>query len=480
MTNADRVAVPLQPDTGTDNGNDSQALDEHEALIQFVYMAPIGLAQLRADGEIVMINPLCAQLLMPLCPDGQLDNLFTVLQGLAPDLPHRVRAFTQPSGSVCDALQLPLHVLRSGRPGAKQQQQVLSLSLLKLDDDRVMAVLSDITQSVQRERQLRRNQAWMASLTHGLTDYALVSLDPCGQIDDWNPSIGRVTGFDQQATVGRSMQLFYPPQATSHARLLDRLHEADQTGWSLDEGWQVRADGSRFWGSCLIAPLQPPLESPAIDGAEADPASHGYSLIIQDISDRREAAEALRQSICCDHLTGLANRRAFYDAAELEVQRWQRMPRPLSVLMIDADHFKAINDRHGHDAGDLVLRALAEGLAAGFRGMDLVARIGGEEFVVLLPGTPLETANLLAHRVAAQLSQIRVAVGASDCRQEIGCTVSIGAATMEAGVDGVGGLLKRADQALYAAKSMGRNRVECFAALDPALEALPHRLAEAV
>ncbi|MEO5732060.1 MAG: diguanylate cyclase [Rubrivivax sp.] len=479
MTTAEPVAAPLHPDTGTDNGKNPQALDDHEALIQFVYLAPIGLAQLRADGEIVMINPLCAQLLMPLCPDGQLANLFTALQGLVPDLPHRVRAFTQPNGSICDAQQLPLHVLRSGRPGAKQQPQVLSLSLLKLDDDRLMAVLSDITQSVQRERQLRRNQAWMASLTHGLTDYALVSLDPCGQIDDWNPSIGRVTGFDQQATVGQSLQLFYPPQATSHARLLDRLHEADETGWSLDEGWRVRADGSRFWGSCLIAPLQPP-EAPAIDGAEADPPSHGYSLIIQDISDRREAAEALRQSICCDHLTGLANRRAFYDAAELEVQRWHRMPRPLSVLMIDADHFKAINDRHGHDAGDAVLRALADGLAAGFRGMDVVARIGGEEFVVLLPGTTLAAANMLAQRVATQLSQIRVVVGEGQGRQEIGFTVSIGAANMDAGVDGVGGLLKRADQALYAAKSLGRNRVECFAAPPIATELQPRHLAEEV
>ncbi|MDQ2778908.1 MAG: sensor domain-containing diguanylate cyclase [Pseudomonadota bacterium] len=433
--------------------------DEYEALIQFLYMAPVGLMQTRLDGEILMVNPLCAQLLLPLSSEAQLSNLFEALAGIAPDLRQRVQSFEPAQGSICDALQLPVQVPQPGR----QQALVLSLTLLKLDSERLMAVLCDVTQSVQRERELRRSQAWLNSLAAGLTDYALVPLDAQGCVDEWNPSIGRVTGYSAEQTLNRSMQMFFPQDCISEARMQDRLHEADGNGWSMDEGWRVRADGSRFWGSCLIAPLQAP--EPSIGGYSA-PAERAYSLIIQDISERRGATEALRQSVACDHLTGLANRRAFFEAAELEVLRWQRAPRPLSLLMLDADHFKRINDQLGHAAGDAVLKTLAGRLAANFRGMDVVGRIGGEEFAVLLPGTPLDRARAVAERLCASLTQDRIAYEGDD----IGLTVSVGVATMEPGVDGINALLGRADLAMYQAKAAGRNRVVCWS---PAMVTTP-------
>lgn len=423
--------------------------DEYEALLQFLYMAPVGLVQTRLDGDIVMINPLSAQLLLPLSPQGQLSNLFDALERLAPDLRHRAQGFDAAHGTICDALQLPVQLVQPGR----QKALVLSLTLLKLDGDRLMAVLNDITQSVERDRALRRSQAWINSLAVGLTDYALVPLDDEGRIESWNPSIGRVTGHSAEQTLDRDMQIFFAKDCISGTRVQDRLREADSNGWSLDEGWLQQADGSRFWGSCLIAPLQPPEPGP--DQAAPAPEARAYSLIIQDISDRRGAAEALRLSMSCDHLTGLANRRAFFEAAELERLRWQRAPRPVSVLMLDVDHFKRINDLHGHAAGDAVLKALAGRMAASFRGMDTVARIGGEEFVVLLPGTPVDDALAVAERLRASLS--RTAVDFEGCSIE--CTVSIGVAAMAADDDGVNGLVRRADQAMYAAKHAGRNRV---------------------
>lgn len=421
---------------------------EYEALIQFLYMAPIGLVQARTDGEIIMVNPLCAQLLMPLSRNGELANLFTALEGLAPDLRHRVQAFESMHGMICEALHLQINAGTQGR----KESQILSLSLLKLDSERLMAVLSDVTESVKRERELRQSQAWINTIVTGLVDYALVPLDECGRLQSWNASIGRVTGFEHDEVVGQDYSLFYPPDSMSADRVLDRLHEADKSGWSLDEGWRMHSDGTRYWGSCLIAPLHAPEETQSEDRA--------YSLIIRDVSDRREATEALRRSVSCDHLTGLANRRAFFDGAELELQRWKRAPRPLSVVMIDADHFKRINDMHGHAAGDAVLRHLAAGMSATFRAIDIVARLGGEEFVALLPGTTVEGAEAVALRLCRSIAAQSVEVDGTPIRY----TVSMGIATMEDGVEDINALIRRADVAMYAAKSNGRNRVERWCA----------------
>lgn len=418
--------------------------EEHEALLQFLYNVPVGLAQIRLDGEIVMVNSLCSQLLMPLSVDGQLSNLFTALESLAPDLLNRTRDFADAHGTICDNVQLFI----LANPPHRMKEQILSLSLLKLDEERLMAVMSDVTTSVRRERDLRQSQAWMNTIANGLTDYALMSVDDEGRICGWNPSIGRVTGFDCAAVVGHSYGMFYPAGGLPADRVLDRLHEADRNGWSMDEGWRVRADGSRFWGSCLIAPAQ--------TADEVQPEHQTYSLILRDFSDHREAAEAARQSVSCDHLTGLANRRAFFEAAALEMQRWTRLPRPLSIMMIDADHFKRINDTYGHIAGDAVLRHLAAALSANFRTVDVVARIGGEEFIALLPGATLEMAESVAHRVCRCLDSQSVEVEGTPIRY----TVSIGVATMDADAADINGLIKRADAAMYAAKANGRNRVE--------------------
>lgn len=422
--------------------------EEHEALLQFLYMAPVGLVQTLHNGEVLMINPLCAQLLMPLSHDASLSNLFTALGDAAPDLSHRVAQFDAPHGLVCDSLQIQL---RSGSSG-ERAPRILSLTLMKLDAERLMGLLSDVTQSVKRDRELRQSQAWIHSIVTGISDYALLSLDEQGRVRDWSPDVERVTGYSRAATVGQSFARFYPVDAAPAGRLQDRLHEADATGWSLDEGWRLRADGSRYWGSCLIAPLHDP-------GAQQSDA-RAYSLILRDISDRRAANEEMRRSLTCDHLTGLLNRRAFFDAAELELQRWERSPRPLALVMVDADHFKQVNDSYGHAAGDAVLRHLAAGMCATFRAMDLIARMGGEEFVVLLPDTTAEGAQSVAARLCRRIASQHVDVEG----QQIGYTVSAGVATMDPGVAGIEGLLKRADEALYRAKAAGRNRVALWRA----------------
>ena len=428
----------------------TQLASEHEALMQFLYLAPVGLVQAGIDGEIVMINPISAQLLMPLQRDGNLVNLFTALESVAPELRHLCATFARPSGLVCDGLHIHLN---AGAGRHARQPQVLSLSLLKLDGERLMAVLSDVSEQVRRERQLRQNDAWLNALLTSITDYALVGLDRAGRVTEWNETIGRVTGHGE-AVVGNPYSLFYPEDATTTDQVQDRLREADQNGWSLDEGPRLRADGSEFWGSTMISPMPDREEGPE------EPGEPAYCMVVRDISDKRDAIEHRRKSVYSDHLTGVANRRAFFEAAELELNRNRRAPRATALILIDADHFKHVNDRHGHPGGDAVLRQLGRLLAGTFRQVDVVARIGGEEFAVLLPSSTLEGAAAVAERLRLQVAAQPVLFEG----KQIEYTISAGVAASAGEAVTLDALMKQADQALYAAKANGRNRVERWTA----------------
>lgn len=428
---------------------------EYEALLQFLYLAPVGLVQLAADGAIQMLNPLSAQLLMPLSRDGGLTNLFEALAPVAPDLRSQCGSFAALQGQVCDAIRLYLHADdHGGGP------QVMSLSIVKLNADRLMAVLTDVTVQDRRERQLRKTDAWLNAIITNITDYALVSLDRRGRVESWNESIQRVTGYDSAAIQGQPYARFYPDGATTEAQQLDRLREADENGWTLDEGLRLRADGSEFWGSAMISPL--PLrgdeDGPAgAPSADDDPA---YCMIIRDISDCRDASENLRMATYSDHLTGLSNRRAFFEAADLELTRRKKAVRPVALIVIDADHFKAINDRYGHPAGDAVLVHLAQAMRGVCRQVDVLARIGGEEFAIILPSVALDDALAIAERLRAAVA----AAPAMYAQQPIAYSISLGVAVMDDALAGFDDLVKRADEALYAAKRGGRNRVAAWAA----------------
>ncbi|QJE01772.1 GGDEF domain-containing protein [Massilia forsythiae] len=168
-----------------------------------------------------------------------------------------------------------------------------------------------------------------------------------------------------------------------------------------------------------------------------------------------------------DHLTGAPSRRAFFAAAERERAHAARTQAPMSLLLFDVDHFKRINDTHGHAAGDRVLVEIVARTGALLRSRDLGGRLGGEEFAVLLPATAADTALHTAERLRAALQCVAhdpsVERGADDAAAAIGYTVSIGVATLAPG-ETVADLLSRADTALYAAKAAGRNRVMAAAA----------------
>ena len=168
------------------------------------------------------------------------------------------------------------------------------------------------------------------------------------------------------------------------------------------------------------------------------------------------ALEQIRQLATHDDLTGLLNRRAMLDRMQLEQHRSLRSGSPLLIAQLDIDHFKAVNDTHGHAAGDLVLQSFADTVRRNVRDTDVLARWGGEEFVLLLCDTPAADAVALMERLrqAVQAMQVPVPQGGGP----ITVTVSIGLAR-HTPADPLAGTLERADQALYAAKAGGRNRV---------------------
>jgi diguanylate cyclase (GGDEF)-like protein len=156
-----------------------------------------------------------------------------------------------------------------------------------------------------------------------------------------------------------------------------------------------------------------------------------------------------------DMLSGLFNRRHFLELADAEWSRFDRYERPLSLMMLDIDLFKTVNDRYGHDVGDQAIAHVAAICRDSKRVPDIVARVGGEEFGVLLPETSLDGAALVAERLRQAIAEIPLVVAGAP----IGLTVSIGVAEADARMDGVRALMKEADEALYRAKRGGRNRV---------------------
>ncbi len=177
----------------------------------------------------------------------------------------------------------------------------------------------------------------------------------------------------------------------------------------------------------------------------------------------REQKLAAEREARIDSLTGLFNRRAFMEKAEEEIVRASRYNGHLALVMVDLDHFKRVNDTHGHPVGDRVLIALANVLTASKREIDFLGRLGGEEFALLMPGTDVPEAVAASERMRLAIESMRVETGDLTLR----CTASFGVTGYARGDLAVRDLLIRADTALYRAKSEGRNRVEWDLAMAP-------------
>lgn len=189
-----------------------------------------------------------------------------------------------------------------------------------------------------------------------------------------------------------------------------------------------------------------------------------WLLTLVDVTEQHMRQERLQTEAATDALTGLPNRRAFAAAAGLEIARARGQQSPLAVLSLDLDRFKQVNDQHGHANGDLVLMEMARLLRDIMREGDMAARLGGEAFAALLPGTTLRQAEAVAERIRQRVAATPVAM--NDGRS-LSITASIGVAQYHDSERDLDPAMERADQALYRAKAGGRIRVESTACVVP-------------
>ncbi len=403
-----------------------------EAMTEFLYLAPVGLMTFALDGRIRLANPLVAQLLIPLAPGGDLSDAYTALAPLVPDLARRVRGFAATSGIIIDHERCPIAM------GARQA--VLSVTVHRIHGGMNLGMLEDVSRQVEQDRQLFEDRQRFQAIFDNVRDYAIFTVDPQGKIDEWNQTLLRFGGWRAEDVLGRTLDIFLPAEVRGTAAPDTLLANARQAGSVEIEGWRIRRDGSRLWTNTVVTAL------PDVSGAV-----RGFVVVSRDMTQRKRIEDELRRLATTDPLTGAFNRRHGQTLlADTFGDDGDRRRQP-GLLMLDIDHFKAINDRHGHETGDTALRAAVEACRAVLGDAGSVVRWGGEEFLIILPDATEAAAT--AERLRAAVGDLRIAAG----EDSIGITVSIGVAADHG--DGPHGVVRRADAALYSAKRGGRNRV---------------------
>ena len=239
---------------------------------------------------------------------------------------------------------------------------------------------------------------------------------------------------------------------------LDLLHPEDRVRFDADD-YAATRHGRPFYGDYRIrlhTGEDKWIRVSSRCSSEVPDDGPIWSGFMIDVTATRRLEQALHDRATHDDLTGLYNRHAFQTRFQEEQARMRRNRRSGAVLLMDLDHFKQINDEHGHDAGDLVLREVAAQRLARLREVDVLARWGGEEFAVLMPETDPKDAERVAWRIVEAIAKASFRWADSD----FGLTISVGIAVWNDPDERLEQLMHRADQALYRAKDLGRNRAE--------------------
>jgi diguanylate cyclase (GGDEF)-like protein/PAS domain S-box-containing protein len=415
-----------------------------EQLLQFLYACPVGLIEVQANGGIGLMNPHAMQLLLPIAKTPQMGNVFDVIEAYAPEIRNLVDTYSRKQGTVCDCHRI---VVEPARLDRGIEAKVLSCTLVKVSAKRFIMTLADVSVQVAQERRLKQAETWFASLLDSVNNFAVISLDPTGTINGASSSVQRLTGFSEADVLGKTLEVFLPQDsASARPTSQEQMAVAARDGWHLTEGRHHRPTGESYWCQRLIAVQDVFLNEHQMSG---------YTVVLRDVQRQDLDTDKLTRMLRKDHLTGAYNRSHFFEVAERECLRAKHFGQPLALIAMDIDHFKRVNDTYGHAAGDEALRQFTHTCMSSLRPTDTFARIGGEEFVALLPSTNLDQAVQLAERFRTSIRNIEICVpeGVLKLTTSFGCAelVPNGSTHLD--------LLAVADQALYRGKKLGRDCV---------------------
>ena len=276
------------------------------------------------------------------------------------------------------------------------------------------------------------------------SNFVVLITDVNGLIEKVNPAFTKVTGYEFEEVKGKSGKIFKSGHHDDafYKNLWDTINSG--LTWK-GEFLNKKKDGTLYWERASISPIFNEMDKII-----------NFVAIREDITKERELAKKFEEMSYTDFLTGVYNRRkAMEEGTKIFIEKRNENPELLYAMMIDIDHFKSINDTHGHGAGDDVLRNFSKILKRSVRSNDVVGRIGGEEFLLILENTSLEGACKVAERIRAEVQSQEVV---SDGKK-IKYTVSIGISGLN-NENTLEELVKKADKALYTAKTSGRNNIK--------------------
>jgi len=300
-----------------------------------------------------------------------------------------------------------------------------------------------------------KRESEMKPLQEAIFEYSpdgMFLIDEEGIIRAFNPAMERLTGWKREEVIGKKECLALFRCRNEAGEAICFANCPGQTALRREEAVSYRELFLQTrWGTEIAV-------AASYDTIPASVSGRSYILgIMKEMTEKKGEERALRMEAITDGLTGLYNFRYFQRQLEFEIRRAQRYLHPLSLVMVDIDHFKHYNDCHGHPQGNVILERIAALLKTYTRETNHVARYGGEEFVILLP----ETEARIAARAAVRLRRIiqKEPFPFQDEQPGGNLTASLGVASFPRDASGAEDLVQRADQALYRAKALGRNRV---------------------
>ena len=330
--------------------------------------------------------------------------------------------------------------------------EVLSISTniteRKEQENQIERLKSEFEILVDRQnKEIQDREKMFRSLIEVVEDYAIFRLDTEGKIRSWNEGVGKILGYTEEEIIGQPTTILFAEDDKAKNLHIEELERAKSEGTTIQEGIRLRKDGSTFFATVTITPIW-----------DEQGVIEGYSKIIKDVTELKQAEEKIRYHASHDTLTGLANRNSLDEYFTMSKASAIRHGNKMALIFLDLDRFKTINDTLGHGVGDLLLIEVADRLRSAVRNIDLVARLGGDEFIILV--NEVKSAQNVA-RVANKIIEALLPITRIK-DQSLHITCSMGIAMFPADGEDIFSLLKNSDTALYRAKDAGRNRYQFY------------------